>query len=156
MVQATPFEYLFDTDVLSAFAPGRTPPQGAPDVAEWIIRHDRRLYMSAVTIGEVRAGICKLERTGSTQRAARLSEWLHGLTALYGPRILPVDVTVAYQHGELADKARGAGHACSYGDIAIAATAVTHGLVVLTHNVRHFEPLGVAVHDPFTGLPPNH
>jgi predicted nucleic acid-binding protein len=50
--------------------------------------------------------------------------------------------------------ARGQGHAPGFADIIIAATARRRGLTILSRNVRHFEPLGVAVSNPFVALPP--
>ncbi len=56
-------------------------------------------------------------------------------------------------YGRLADHARGQGHDPGFADLAIAATALTLGYVVLTRNMRHFTPLGVPAHDPFEKLP---
>jgi predicted nucleic acid-binding protein len=72
---------------------------------------------------------------------------------LYGDRILPVDPAISRIAGKLSDTARGQGHAPGFADILIAATAHHHELVILTRNVRHFEPLGVPVPDPFEALP---
>jgi predicted nucleic acid-binding protein len=56
--------------------------------------------------------------------------------------------------GAMADRARGQGRAPGFADVIIGATAQHHGLTVLSRNRRHMEPLGVAVIDPFAGLPP--
>jgi predicted nucleic acid-binding protein len=72
---------------------------------------------------------------------------------LYGQRILVFDAPIARIAGGIADQARGRGHAPSFADIIIAATARRHELTILSRNVRHFEPIGVAVLDPFVTLP---
>jgi len=74
---------------------------------------------------------------------------------LYGDRILAFDTGAARVAGALSDLARGQGQAPGFADVMIAATAQRHGLVILTRNLRHFEPLGVKVHDPFSALPPD-
>ena len=85
----------------------------------------------------------------------RLGDWLNTLLHLYSDRILPIDLAVARRIGMLADHAREQGHDPGLADAAIAATAVERGYTVLTRNIRHFAPLGVAVIDPYVGLPPD-
>jgi predicted nucleic acid-binding protein len=63
------------------------------------------------------------------------------------------NVAAARMAGGLSDRARGACHAPGFADVVIAATACCHGLTILTRNVRHFAPLGVAAVDPFKTLP---
>lgn len=116
-------------------------------------RNSVGLVLSVVTVAEITDGIAKARREGATRKATALSGWLDTLLHLYGDRILPFDVAVARIAGTLSDAARGQGHAPGFADIMIAATAQHHGLTILTRNVRHFEPLGVAVVDPFTALP---
>jgi len=111
------------------------------------------LFLSAVTVAEVSDGIAKASREGAARKAAALSAWLDTLLHLYRERILTFDVSVARIAGSLSDVARAQGQAPGFADIVIAATARHHGLTILTRNVRHFEPLGVPVLDPFTALP---
>ena len=111
---------------------------------------------STVTAAEICGGIAKMRRTGSHARAASLEDWLELVLHLYADRVLPFDTAAARIAGALTDRARAAGHAPGYADIAIAATAVNRGLTVLTRNLRHFEPLAVAARDPLRGLPPSH
>jgi hypothetical protein len=80
---------------------------------------------------------------------------LDAVLHLYGDRILAFDTSAARLAGELSDRARGQGHAPGFADIIIAATARQHTLTILSRNVRHFEPLGVPVRDPFRELPPS-
>ena len=116
--------------------------------------HSADLYVSAVSIAEIEDGIARLRRHGGRRKAAALTAWLDTLLHLYQQRILPFDVPVARIAGRLADLARSRGHAPGFADVAIAATAKHRGLTILTSNVRHFEPLGVPLLDPFAALPP--
>lgn len=84
-------------------------------------------------------------------KARRLTEWLDSIEYLYTERVLPFDLKCAHAAGQILDEARA--HQPGFEDIAIAATARTHDLVVLTRNMRHFEPLGVRAVDPFSTLP---
>lgn len=144
--------YLVDTSVLSLLAPGRTATNDA--LAAWLRSRSDRLYVSAVTVAEVEQGVCKLRRAGGDERANALAQWLDDLTERGGDRILPFDARTARIAGRLSDGAIAAGRHPGFPDIAIAATAAVHDLVVLTHNGRHFAPLGVAYADPAAGLPP--
>lgn len=140
--------YLVDTNIISMGAPGRPP--HASDVLDWMEDNTDHLYLSVVTIAEVQAGIAKLAREMAARRASRLAEWLEAVLHLYAGRVLPIDVAIARVAGSLSDLARERGQAPGFPDIAIAATASVHGLTILTRNPRHFEPLGIAVRDPFS------
>jgi predicted nucleic acid-binding protein len=142
--------YLVDTNVISARAPSRVP---LPELAAWMDSHSAELFLSTVTIAEIEDGIAKANREGATRKARDLTAWLETVLHLYATRILPFDLATARLAGSLSDRARGQGHAPGFADIIIAATAQRHGLTILTRNLRHFEPLGVPVHDPFVQLP---
>lgn len=137
--------------MLSAGAPGRR--ERTEGLVRWMEARSRALFLSTVTVAELTGGIAKLERAGSVSRAARLGEWLDLVLHLYGGRVLPFDVPAARLAGQLMDKARAAGHTPGFADIAIAATAASRRLTVLTRNLRHFAPLGVPTTDPFDTLP---
>ena len=137
--------------MLSAGAPGRR--ERTEGLVRWMEAHSRALFLSTVTAAELTGGIAKLKRAGSVSRAARLGEWLEVVLHLYGGRVLPFDVPAARLAGELTDKARAAGHTPGFADIAIAATAASRRLTILTRNLRHFAPLGVPTTDPFDALP---
>ena len=115
--------------------------------------HSDVLFLSAVTITEVASGIAKLKRTGSASRANGLFNWLEVVLHLYGEQVLPFDVFAARLAGELTDKARAGGHTTGFADVAIAATAGSRGLTILTRNLRHFAPFGIEAVDPFKTLP---
>ncbi|WP_439363305.1 type II toxin-antitoxin system VapC family toxin [Bradyrhizobium sp. DASA03005] len=142
--------YLVDTNIISAVSPNRTVPAA---LVEWMDAQSGILYLSVVTIAEVEDGIAKLRREKATRKSKDLAQWLDAVLHLYGDRILPFDMPTARLAGQLSDRARGLGHAPGFADIIIAATARQHALMILSRNVRHFEPLGVPVLDPFTKLP---
>ncbi len=116
--------------------------------------HADLLFMSTVTVAEIEDGIVKAQREKASRKAAALDEWLRTLLHLYSDRVLAFDLAAARAAGILSDRARAAGHAPGFADIAIAATAASHKLTILTRNLRHFIPLGVPTLDPFDRLPP--
>jgi len=143
--------YLVDTNVISAAAPSRPV---ALALVEWMDTHSVSLFLSAVTVMEIEDGIAKLRREGARRKSADLAAWLEALLHLYSDRVLAFDVATARIAGAISDRARGRGQMPGFADIMIAATARHHGLTILSRNLRHFEPFGVAVIDPFTRLPP--
>ncbi len=138
--------WLLDTDVLSAFAPGRhTMPESA---AGWFDDRTEALYFSAVTAAEIETGIAKLFRTGSVRRADALRVWFDRILAIYADRVLSFDLAAARVAGVLSDAAQAAGRHPGFADVAIAAIAKARELVVVTLNRRHFEWLGVEIVNP--------
>jgi len=144
--------YLVDTNVISAVSPNRPVPTA---LVEWMDAQSGFLYLSVVTIAEIEDGIAKLRREKATRRSRELARWLDTVIHLYGNRILAFDTAAARLAGQLSDRARGQGHAPGFADIIIAATARQHSLTIFSRNVRHFEPLGVPVLDPFSKLLPS-
>jgi predicted nucleic acid-binding protein len=143
--------YLIDTNVLSALAPAKRGLAG--DLATWLEAASNDLFLSVVTAIEIQDGIAKAERTGATRKAEGLTRWWDAVEHLYAPRILPLDLTTARVAGRLADRARATGHDPGLADVAIAATAEVHGLILLTRNLRHFMPLAIPILNPFESLP---
>ncbi len=134
--------YLLDTDVLSALRRR----QRDPAVARWVeAQRTSNLYLSVVTVGEVERGIVR-QRRRDPAFAEALAGWLDRVLAWYGDRVLAVDLPTARRWGQLSG---ALGHEGA--DLLIAATALEHGLTVVTGNTRHFEPTGVAVLNPFVG-----
>jgi predicted nucleic acid-binding protein len=143
--------YLVDTNVISAAAPSRSVPSA---LVEWMDVHSDSLFLSAVTVAEIEDGIAKSRREGAVRKGADLAAWLETVLHLYGDRVLAFDAPIARIAGAMADLARARGRAPGFADIIIAATAQHHGLTILSRNLKHFEPLGVVVIDPFMTLPP--
>ncbi len=143
--------YLLDTNVVSLLEPRRV--RSAPPLVDWMRRNGAALFLSAMTVAELEAGILKLRRRNQLSRADELSAFLGGIEDEFGERILPMDRVVARQLAHLEDRIRP--RVIELADLIIAATAEVHRLVVLTRNIRHFEPTGLAVLDPLARLPPD-
>lgn len=138
--------YLLDTNVVSELR--RAKRQANPAVRQWVsARRPSGLYLSAVSVLEVELGIARVGRRDAT-RAERLQVWLvDDLLAVFGGRVLPIDVPVARRAARL--------HVPDprpERDALIGATAIVHGLTVVTRNVADFEPMGVAVINPWDDL----
>jgi predicted nucleic acid-binding protein len=144
--------YLLDTSVVSLLAPARAS-GGAARLSEWLHAHHQDLFLPCIAIAEVSQGIDKLRRAGGTERADRLDRWLDDLLAGYAHRVLPLDARVARLAGKISDAAMAQGRHPGFADVAIAALAQHAGLLLLTCNLKHFEPLGVACMDPMVELP---
>ena len=140
--------FLVDTNVISALAPSKR--ENLELLIGWLDKASPRLFMSVISAAEIKAGIAKAERDGATKKARQLTEWWQSIEHLYSGRLLPFDLQCAHVAGGIIDAARA--HQPGFEDIAIAATARVHDLVVLTRNLRHFEPLGVRAVDPFGTL----
>ena len=132
--------FLVDTDVLSALSKRRRNAN-----VEALIARQRAgdLFVSVITIGEIDRGIA-LQRRKNPDFAFTLAAWLDHLLGAYGDRILPFDLASSRRWGQLSAAIGSDG-----ADIQIAATALEHGLTVVTRNVSDFEPTGVPVLDPF-------
>ena len=119
-----------------------------PTVVKWFERQRTTdLFLSVISIGEIERGIAR-QRTTDPGFAGALADWLDRVLTLYGERVVPFDLRTARRWGALS-AARGDDSA----DLMIAATALEHGLTVVTRNVSDFEPSGVAVLDPFSRRP---
>ena len=123
------------------------------ELLNWMEERSAKLYLSAVTVAEIEDGIAMARRRKAERKAADLTAWLETVLHLYGDRVLAFDIAAARVAGKLSDLARGNGLSPGFADIVIAATARAHGLIILTRNTRHFEPLGLATIDPFRALP---
>jgi len=140
--------YLLDTNVLSELRKVRVGKADA-NVTAWAESVDAvDLFISAITIMELELGVLSIERKDATQ-GALLRAWLeqHVLPE-FADRTLPVDTTVAQRCARLhvPDK-RGER------DALIAATALVHGMTVVTRNVDDFKPTKVAIVNPWSLSP---
>lgn len=135
---------LLDTSVVSE------PLRQAPEtrVIEWIDAQPlETLFLSAVTVAELRAGVALLP-TG--KRRAGLHENLEKrVLPLFAGRVLPFDIACTQAYAELMAKARTAGLAIATADGYIAAIAATNGFAVATRDTTAFEAAGAAVINPW-------
>lgn len=133
--------YLLDTNVVSELRKAR--PHGA--VVRWIEAvADAELHISAVTIGEIQAGI-EITRSQDEPKARELEQWLGEVAATFN--VLPMDAAAFREWARLMHRASDT----LYEDAMIAATARVHALVVVTRNVADFKGFGVEVVNPFAG-----
>ena len=143
--------FLLDTNIVSLLDERRH--QKAPGLIAWMERNGAFLYLSAITITEMEAGILKLKREDKYRRAAGLTTLLETILADFGDRVLPMDSLVALTVARLADRARPS--VVELADLIVAATAERYGLLLLTANVKHFVHLGIALANPLEKLPPD-
>jgi predicted nucleic acid-binding protein len=136
--------YLVDTDVISEIRKGEKANPGVRGFFAAASKEAIPLYISVVTIGELRTGVERLRHRGDVPQAKRLERWLRQLTTAYADTILPIDVDIAQVWGRLRVP-----NPENPLDKQIAATALIHDLAVATRNTAHFEPTGVRIHNPF-------
>jgi predicted nucleic acid-binding protein len=132
--------YLVDANVLSE----PTRPDPDPGVVSWLRAHERELAVDSIILGEIRFGILLLPES---QRRQRLERWFdEGVRRIH---CLPWEASTGLRWAELLADLRARGRAMPVKDSLIAATALTHGLPLVTRNRRDFEPAGVNLLDPF-------
>jgi predicted nucleic acid-binding protein len=141
--------YLLDTNIIALFDP-RHREQAGP-LIDWMRRNDRFLFLSTVTLIEIEAGILNLLREGKDKRAGEIAAMREGLINDFRERLVAMDAMVALTVARIGEMARPMD--IERKDLIIAATARIHGLTVLTRNLRHFLPTGVAAVDPLVALP---
>lgn len=137
--------YLIDTDVISEARKGGRSNPGVRAFLEKSRQDGFDLYLSVVTIGELRQGVERIRHRGDKSQASQLEHWLHRITKEYAARILPIDEETAQLWGRLRVP-----NPENPLDKQIAATALINDLVVVSRNIAHFLPTGVRVINPFT------
>jgi predicted nucleic acid-binding protein len=136
--------YLVDTDVISESRKGIGANKGVRAFFQAVAADDYPLYLSAITIGELRRGVEKIRHRGDLEQANHLERWLMRLVEQYAEAILAFDDEIAQVWGRLRVP-----HAESPIDKQIAATALIHDLTVVTRYAVDFLPTGVRVFNPF-------
>jgi len=137
--------WLLDTNILSELRR----PKPARRVTGFIAAQPlERLYVSLVTLAEIRFGI---ELVGDATKRAALHDWLtHQVRPMFEQRILPITEDVMFKWRLLVEDGRKAGHTFSQPDLIIAATALEHGLTVVTRDTSDYERARVPVLNPWT------
>ena len=139
-------DYLLDTNVISEL---RRPRPDARVLAFVAAQPLESLYISTVTLAEIRFGIELLAEAG---RRAELTNWLtHKVRPMFERRVLPVSEEVMLTWRLFVEAGRKAGHTFSQPDLIIAATAAQHGLTVVTRDVSEFRHAKVPFVNPWEG-----
>ena len=132
--------FLIDANVLSE--PTRPAPN--PAVVDWLRRNEREIAVDPIILGEIRFGICLLP---AGKRRQRLERWFdEGVVKIV---CLSWEAATGLRWAKLLADLRKAGQSLPIKDSLIAATALVHGLIMVTRNARDFQKAGVKVFDPF-------
>ncbi|HKN29716.1 MAG TPA: type II toxin-antitoxin system VapC family toxin [Roseiarcus sp.] len=137
--------WLLDTNILSELRRLKPEPKVVAFVAAQALD---LLYVSSVTLAEIRFGI---ELIADATRRAELNDWLaHKVRPMFEQRVLPVSEDVMFKWRLMVEDGRKAGHTFSQPDLIIAATALHHGLTVVTRDTSDYERARVPVLNPWT------
>lgn len=133
--------YLLDTCIISELRRQECD----PGVAAWMagVQSDEA-FLSVLTLGEIRRGV-ELRRARDPKASRALERWLQGLETYYAERILPITAAIADRWGRLSIN-----QPLPVSDGLIAATALEHGLTVVTRNVGDFQRSGAGTLNPFS------
>ncbi|ACK50365.1 PilT protein domain protein [Methylocella silvestris BL2] len=136
--------FLLDTNILSELRR----PKPEPKVVSFIAAQPlENLYVSTVTFAEIRFGI---ELVADVGRRSALNTWLEqNLRPMFDQRVLPVTEDVMFKWRLLVEEGRKARHTFSQPDLIIAATALCHGLTILSRDTSDYERAGAPVVDPW-------
>jgi len=137
--------YLVDTNVISEVRKKLKANQGTRAFFKKVIENDTPLFVSVVTVGELRRGVELVRYRGDVRQADQLDEWLDALLGKYQDNILDINQDIAQLWGKLRVP-----HPENAMDKQIAATALVYDLTVVTRNHKDFIRTGVPVLNPFT------
>ena len=137
--------WLLDTNILSELRRPKPEPKVVAFVAAQPLE---RLHVSTVTLAEIRFGI---ELLDDASRRAELNDWLtHKVRPMFEQRLLPVTEDVMFKWRLLVEDGRKAGHTFSQPDLILAATALEHGLTLVSRDTSEYERARVPVFNPWT------
>jgi predicted nucleic acid-binding protein len=136
--------YLIDTNVISEIRKHARADKGVQAFFARAKEESLKLYLSVVTVGELRRGVDLMRYRGDVDQAARLEEWLNTIVESFSTHILNVDDDVAQTWGRL--RVPHGEHSL---DKLIAATALIYNLTVVTRNTQDFANTGARVMNPF-------
>ena len=136
--------YLIDTNVISEIRKGKKANPGVKAFFQRIAAEETPVFLSVVTLGELRRGIELIRHRGDTIQAQQLEQWLESLVTEFRDHLLPLCDDAAQLWGRM--RVPNPENAL---DKQIAATALLHALTVVTRNVSDFDNTGVVTLDPF-------
>ncbi len=137
--------YLVDTNVISEVRKRSKANAGVRAFFKQAIEDETRMFISVVTVGELRRGVESIRHRGDVRQANQLEKWLEALMTEYQDHILDINQDIAQLWGRLR-----APHPENALDKQIAATALIYELTVVTRNHKDFVKTGVRVLNPFT------
>jgi toxin FitB len=139
--------WLLDTNVISELRRKKPARKIVAFVSEQPLES---LYVSSVTLAEIRFGI---ELVADPARRVELSEWLtHRVRPMFEQRVLPVTEDVMFKWRILVEEGRQTGHTFSQPDLIIAATAIEHGMTLVSRDTGDYEKARVPVLDPWNAV----
>jgi hypothetical protein len=136
--------YLIDTNIISEIRKADKANIGVRQFFEVAVQNNTRLYISAITIGELRRGVDLIFHRGDIIQGKLLENWLNSIFDQYQDNILSIDGEIALLWGKM--RVPEPQHAL---DKLIAATAILYDLTVVTRNIKDFESTGVRLLNPF-------
>lgn len=136
--------YLIDTNVISESRKRSKADSGVQAFFKQVAEEDARVFISVVTVGELRRGVELIRHRGDRRQATQLEKWLDQLLGDYEDRVLDVTGDVAQLWGRLRVP-----HPENAVDKQIAATALIYDLTVVTRNHKDFSKTGVRLLNPF-------
>jgi toxin FitB len=137
--------YLIDTNVVSEARKKDRANRGVIDFFADVVARDEPVYLSVITVGELRRGVELIRHRGDAQQAELLERWLEGVLDQYKDNILDLDAEAAQVWGRL--RVPDAAHEL---DKQIAAIALINDLTVVTRNTADFASTGVRLWNPFS------
>jgi predicted nucleic acid-binding protein len=139
--------WLLDTNILSELRRPRPEPKVVTFVAGQPLES---LHISSVTLAEIRFRIALM---ADASRRAELNDWLaHKVRPMFEQRVLPVTEDIMFKWRLLVEDGRRVGHTFSQPDLIIAATALEHGLTLVSRNTNDYEKARVTVHNPWRSV----
>ena len=138
-------DWLLDTNILSELRRPKPEPKVVAFVAAQPLE---RLFVSSVTFAEIRFGI---ELLDDPHRRAELLDWLtHKLRPMFEQRVMAISEDVMFKWRLLVEEGRKVGHTYSQPDLIIAATALQHGMMIVSRDITQYTRAGVPVFNPWT------
>ena len=136
--------YLIDTNIISEIRKRNKADQGVTSFFRQVVARDEAIYLSTISVGELRRGVELIRYRGDESQAGMLETWLNDVLDQYRDNILSFDADAAQIWGRL--RVPNAGNEL---DKQIAAIAMVNSLIVVTRNTVDFEATGVALLNPF-------